>query len=138
MRFRRPNGWCQPCLLVALATSLVISPSATYAQGKSAVSPAPLSPDLEAARVALAKYSDPFVAVRDGYFSTLACMDFPKGVTDGSIEYPPGAMGVHLLIGPRLDPAKPQVLIYEPATRGKCTRRNQYPPRPRSTAATPS
>jgi hypothetical protein len=37
---------------------------------------------------------------------------------DGPIEYPPGAMGVHFLnpanIGPRLDPAKPQVLIYEP------------------------
>jgi hypothetical protein len=37
---------------------------------------------------------------------------------DGPVEYPPGAMGVHFLntanIGPALDPAKPQVLIYEP------------------------
>jgi len=77
-----------------------------------------LSPDLQAARLALAKYSDPFAAVKDGYFSTLACIDFPMGMTDGSVEYPPGAMGVHLLnpanIGPKLDPAKPQVLIYEP------------------------
>ncbi|MDQ6689440.1 MAG: hypothetical protein M3Z18_02920 [Gemmatimonadota bacterium] len=77
-----------------------------------------MSPDLQAARAALAKYSDPFVAVRDGYFSTLACMDFPNGVADGSMDYPPGAMGVHFLnranIGPKLDPAKPQVLIYEP------------------------
>ena len=36
----------------------------------------------------------------------------------GDITYPPGAMGVHFLnpanIGPNLDPAKPQVLIYEP------------------------
>jgi hypothetical protein len=105
-------------MLLAVATSIVVSPAASYAQGKSAVSPAALSPDLEAARVALAKYTDPFVAVRDGYFSTLACMDFPNGVTDGAIEYPPGAMGVHLLnlanIGPKLDPTKPQVLIYEP------------------------
>ena len=34
------------------------------------------------------------------------------------MTYKPGAMGVHLLntsnIGPQLDPAKPQVLIYEP------------------------
>ena len=77
-----------------------------------------MTPDLEAARAALAKYSDPFVAVRDGYFSTLACMDFPHGMTDGPVEYLPGAMGVHFLntanIGPKLDPTKPQVLIYEP------------------------
>jgi hypothetical protein len=77
-----------------------------------------MSPDLQAARTALAKYSDPFLAIQDGYFSTLACMDFPNGMTDGSVEYPPGAMGVHFLnpanIGPKLDPAKPQVLIYEP------------------------
>jgi hypothetical protein len=77
-----------------------------------------MSPELQAARAALAKYSDPLAAVRDGYFSTLACIDFPTGMTDGSVEYPPGAMGVHLLnpanIGPKLDPTKPQVLIYEP------------------------
>jgi len=77
-----------------------------------------MSADLQAPRTALAKYSDPFAAVKDGYFSTVACMDFPKGMTDGSVEYPPGAMGIHFLnpanIGPNLDPAKPQVLIYEP------------------------
>ena len=118
MRFRSPNMWYLPCLLLALATLLVISPSTSQGQGKSIASPAPMSPDLQAARAALAKYSDPFAAVKDGYFSTIACMDFPKGLTDGSVEYPPGAMGVHLLnpanIGPKLDPTKPQVLIYEP------------------------
>ena len=118
MRFRSPNT-CYPfCLLLALATSLVVSPTVSQGQGKPAASPAPMSPDLQAARTALAKYSDPFAAVKDGYFSTLACMDFPNGMTDGSVEYPPGAMGVHFLnaanIGPKLDPAKPQVLIYEP------------------------
>ncbi|MBA3343447.1 MAG: hypothetical protein H0T48_16650 [Gemmatimonadaceae bacterium] len=74
--------------------------------------------DLQSARTALEKYRDPFAAVRDGYFSTLACVDFPEGAVDGPVEYPPGAMGVHFLnpgnIGPTLDPAKPQVLIYEP------------------------
>lgn len=117
MRFRSPNRWYLPFLLVALATLLVVSPSTSQGQGKS-VAAAPLSPDLVAAKAALAKYSDPFAAVQDGYFSTLACMDFPMGMTDGSVEYPPGAMGVHFLnpanIGPKLDPSKPQVLIYEP------------------------
>ena len=118
MRFHSPKRGYLPHLLLALATSLVISPSASQGQGKSAASPAPMSPDLQAARTALAKYSDPLAAVKDGYFSTLACMDFPNGMTDGSVEYPPGAMGVHFLnpanIGPKLDPTKPQVLIYEP------------------------
>ena len=86
-------------------------------------SPEPLqaqaqSPDLTAAKAALAKYSDPLMAIKDGYFSTLACIDFPAGAKDGPVEYPPGAMGVHFLnpanIGPNLDPAKPQVLLYEP------------------------
>lgn len=118
MRFHSTNRYYLPCLLLALATSLVVSPSSAQGQSKSAASPAPMSADVQAAQTALAKYSDPFVAVRDGYFSTLACMDYPTGMTDGSVEYPPGAMGVHFLntanIGPKLDPAKPQVLIYEP------------------------
>jgi hypothetical protein len=117
MRSFSPNRRYVPCLLLVVA-SLVVSPNASQGQGKSAVSPAAMSPDLEAARAALAKYSDPFAAVKDGYFSTVACMDFPHGMTDGAIEYPPGAMGVHFLnpanIGPKLDPTKPQVLIYEP------------------------
>jgi hypothetical protein len=76
-----------------------------------------LSPELLATRTALEKYKDPIVAVRDGYLSTMACIDFSKQVVDGPVTYPPGAMGVHLLnpanIGPKLDPAKPQVLLYE-------------------------
>jgi hypothetical protein len=77
-----------------------------------------MTPELETTKAALAKYSDPLAAIKDGYFSTLACIDFPSGAKDGPIEYPPGAMGVHFLnpgnIGPALDPSKPQVLIYEP------------------------
>src|SRR4029450_10998200 len=76
-----------------------------------------LSPELQKVRAALEKYQDPVVAVHDGYFSTLACVEYLKG-GEGSIEYTPGGMGVHFLnlqfIGPTLDPAKPQVLIYEP------------------------
>ena len=109
-----------PLLLAALLLVVLIAPSVARAQAKqagTAVSPA-LTPELAATRTLLDKYSDPFVAVRDGYFSTVACIDFSHGVKDGPIEYPPGAMGVHFLnmanVGPKLDPAKPQVLIYEP------------------------
>jgi hypothetical protein len=98
------------CCIVSLVAVLPFSSSRAGAQ-------ATLSPELQAAKTTLAKYADPFVAIKDGYFSTLACIDFPKGAMDGSVEYPPGAMGVHFLnpanIGPNLDPAKPQVLLYE-------------------------
>jgi len=74
---------------------------------------------ISAVRKALDKYKDPIAAVRDGYFSTVGCVDFPGGGTEhGSMEYKPGAMGVHFLnvqlIGPKLDSTKPQVLLYEP------------------------
>jgi hypothetical protein len=66
-----------------------------------------LSPELERARDKLARYKDPVTAVRDGYLSTLGC-----------VHYKEGAMGVHFLnpalISPRLDPDKPQILVYEP------------------------
>jgi hypothetical protein len=106
------------CYRSALLLALLVVPSVSQAQAKAGVVQQSMAPDLQAARTALAKYSDPLVAVKDGYFSTVACIDFPKGAVDGPIEYPPGAMGVHFLnpanIGPQLDPAKPQVLIYEP------------------------
>jgi hypothetical protein len=96
-------------LLASIAVLILVSPVTSSAQGNAA--------DLQAAKAALAKYSDPIVAVRDGYFSTVACIDFPTGATDGPVVYPPGAMGVHFLnpanIGPKLDPTKPQILIYE-------------------------
>jgi hypothetical protein len=110
-----------PRILSALVLALLAAPSVASAQAKQAgapTKPAALSPELVSARDALAKYADPLVAVRDGYFSTVACVDFPHGGKDGPVDYPPGAMGVHFLntanIGPVLDPAKPQVLIYEP------------------------
>ena len=99
-------------LLVASAGLLAASPGTSHGQASG------LTPELQAAKTALAKDSDPVVAIKDGFYSTLACVDFPKGGTDGGIVYPPGAMGVHFLnlgnVGPVLDPAKPQVLIYEP------------------------
>ena len=103
------------------ATSLVVGffalalPQAAVAQAGPK-----LPPNLAAVRTALDKYRDPIVAIRDGYFSTLGCVDFPKGGSEGTnmMQYKPGGMGVHFLnpalIGPQLDSLKPQVLIYEP------------------------
>ena len=115
-----------PKIVAALMLALAVAPRVSQAQAKQAGAPtsaAKLSPELASARDALAKYADPLVAVRDGYFSTVACVDFPHGAKEGSIEYPAGAMGVHFLntahVGPQLDPAKPQVLIYEPIDGGK-------------------
>ncbi len=101
--------------LIALLVVLA-SPAAVSAQA--------LSPSLAATRAALDKYKDPMQAVRDGYFSTVACIEFrgaggnSGGHAHDRMEYPVGAMGVHFLnpatIGPTLDSLKPQVLMYEP------------------------
>jgi hypothetical protein len=115
MRVKTMQMWLVSVVPLTLAVSLVIAPCGANAQ---ATSPTPASADLAAAKLALAKYSDPFVAIKDGYFSTVACMDFPMGMKDGTVDYPAGAMGIHFLntanIGPKLDPTKPQVLIYAP------------------------
>ncbi|HEX9562896.1 MAG TPA: hypothetical protein VF981_02955 [Gemmatimonadaceae bacterium] len=79
---------------------------------------AALSQPLQDVKKLLEKYNDPIVAVHDGYLSSLGCIEYPKGGAEGAMKYAPGGMGVHFLnlgnVGPALDPAKPQVLIYEP------------------------
>ncbi len=66
-----------------------------------------LPPELQDLRAALEKYKNPYLAVHDGYFSTVGC-----------VEYATGGMGVHFLngrlIGPVPDPKRPPILIYEP------------------------
>jgi hypothetical protein len=99
--------------------ALLVGASAVSAQTRSLAGALPsVSPELEQARAALDKYRDPIVAVHDGYFSTVGCIEYPAGGHEGTMQYAPGGMGVHFLnlqlIGPTLDPAKPQVLIYEP------------------------
>jgi len=95
------------CLIFA------VPPHAAHAQGGTA-----LTPELQNVRKLLDKYNDPIVAVHDGFYSSVACISYPNGGGEGSMRYAPGAMGVHFLnmgnVGPKLDPAKPQVLIYEP------------------------
>lgn len=72
---------------------------------------------IDAVRKALEKYKDPYVAVRDLYLSTVACVHYDGSTEEGHLNYPKGAMGIHfvnLTIKGPLDPMKPNVLIYEP------------------------
>jgi hypothetical protein len=74
--------------------------------------PPDLPAELAEVREALNRYQDPIAAIRDGYLSTLGC-----------VAYPNGAMGVHFinstLIGPKSDPFRPPLLVYEPTTGGR-------------------
>ncbi len=123
MRATAPHRLTIGSGVTLLAAVAILSgwPRSTLAAQKPAHSAAPvgLSPELEQARAALDKYRDPVVAVHDGYLSSLACVEYPKGGGgEATMQYAPGGMGVHFLnlqlIGPTLEPTKPQVLIYEP------------------------
>ena len=103
--------WTAACWIVVLSIPAAARPVAAQAK--------PEAPsDLSALRSALDKYKDPYVAVHDGYFSTLGCVEYERAGGAGEVPYKPGGMGVHFLnvslIGPVPDPAKPPVLIYEP------------------------
>ncbi len=102
--------------IAALATA---APAILGAQAKQQGSTVTNVQAITAVRKALEKYKDPIAAVRDGYYSTVGCVDFPTGGTEhGAMEYKPGAMGVHFInmsyVSPKLDSTKPQVLLYEP------------------------
>ncbi len=104
-RHRKPAATSSLAWAFALALTLL---AGLLTAPATAEGPHPkLSAELDRVRDQLAKYKDPVAAVRDGYFSTLGCVHF----TDG-------AMGVHFLnpahISPNIDPAKPQILVYEP------------------------
>lgn len=108
-------------LIAVLTIAIIAAPGVSTAQakqqGKAAASGNAAA--IAAVKAALDKYKDPIAAVRDGYYSSVGCIDFPGGGTEhGAMEYKPGAMGVHFinmgLVGPKLDSTKPQVLLYEP------------------------
>jgi hypothetical protein len=107
--------WAAIPLTTGLAIALGGSTSTSAIAQSSEMTPA-----LDSVRASLAKYQDPLQAVHDGYLSTVGCITFPDGehMGDGFMHYRPGAMGVHFLnpslIGPVPDPAKPNVLMYEP------------------------
>jgi hypothetical protein len=77
-----------------------------------------LPPEWDKVRAALEKYQDPYVAVRDGYLSTIGCVHYPKPGGAGQIAFPTGGMGIHFLnpelIAPVPDPMRPAILLYEP------------------------
>jgi hypothetical protein len=101
--------------LILAAAGLGLMTHQARAQAVSTASSS--SPTLEEVRAALDKYQDPILAIHDGYFSTLACVQFPAAGGAGQVPYKAGGMGVHFLnaglIGPTLDPLRPQVLLYE-------------------------
>lgn len=118
MLFRRHSSVSSLAVLAFSLTAVTSVPSLLRAQ---AAQPggAQLSADLVAVRTALDKYKDPILAVHDGYFSSVGCLEYSRGMSGhGAMDYKAGGMGVHFLnaanIGPVLDPMKPQVLIYEP------------------------
>jgi len=99
-------------IVVGAILLLIAAPRLAVAQN------AALTPELQSVRKLLEKYNDPIVAVHDGFYSSVGCISYPNGGGEGAMQYAPGAMGVHFLnmgnVGPKLDPSKPQVLIYEP------------------------
>jgi len=110
-RLSRPSARTLIPLLSLVVLLLPVHALAAQAQPS-------LTPELAKVRASLDKYRDPVVAVHDGYMSLLGCIEYPEGSEEGSMKYVAGGMGVHFLnpanVGPTLDPAKPQVLIYEP------------------------
>ena len=99
-------------LLFAASVYVIVAvPLARGQEGKA-------HPELDQVRAALEKYKDPVVAIHDGYFSTLGCVEIARAGGKGQVPYRPGGMGVHFLnmsaVGPVPDPARPQILIYEP------------------------
>lgn len=124
LRTSRPPGRLAYLAATGALTLLSLtSPHVARAQAPAPAAARPeakpaLSPDLERLRAGLDKYQDPIVAVRDGYFSSVGCIAYPHGGGEGTMPYAPGGMGVHFLnlhlVGAPIDPAKPQVLIYEP------------------------
>jgi hypothetical protein len=119
MQIEQTRSRSAPASVAIVAALLAAAPAVLGAQAKQQSSAVTNVAAITAVRKALDKYKDPIVAVRDGYYSTVGCVDFPAGGTEhGSMEYKPGAMGVHFInmsyVSPKLDSTKPQVLLYEP------------------------
>jgi len=60
--------------ITAFTFALFISGNALVA----AQNPTDIRPELQKVHEALDKYQDPVMAVHDGYFSTLGCVEYPK------------------------------------------------------------
>jgi len=115
---RRPHRAARVLAAATAAMLLAVPRADAQAQELRTSAKPTLAPEYEQLRAALDKYQDPIVAVHDGYLSTVGCVAFPKGGSEGTMPYAPGGMGVHFLnmqlIGAPIDPGRPQVLIYQP------------------------
>jgi hypothetical protein len=113
--------------LLALALSPAAVPEIRDLHAQTPAKTSGLTPELQKVRAALDKYRDPMAAVRDGYFSSVGCIEYAlsdaakqagRDAHRHQVPHHPGGMGIHFLnmslIGPKLDPLRPQVLIYEP------------------------
>jgi hypothetical protein len=69
-RSNQPFVWAAASWIVLLLSPLAARP--LVAQAK------PDVPDLSVVRSALKKYEDPYVAIHDGYFSTLGCVEIAR------------------------------------------------------------
>lgn len=74
-------------LLAAVLMSVAATPPPDH-RAQAAPARTTSDPDLDRVRAALEKYRDPIVAVHDGYFSTLACIDFPVAGGPGRVHPP--------------------------------------------------
>jgi hypothetical protein len=110
-------------MLAILAATLASAQATPQTAPKTKTPTSAITPELQRVRDALEKYQDPVVAVRDGYLSTVGCVNFPNESKPGHERYAKGAMGIHFvnpaLVSPVLDPMKPQILLYEPDSGGK-------------------
>jgi hypothetical protein len=100
-----------------IARTAIVALAGLAAAAAPATAEEPSKAELDAVREALAKYKDPYVAVRDLYLSTVGCVHYDGMKMPGHMEYPKGGMGVHfvnLTIQGPLDPKRPNVLVYEP------------------------
>ena len=115
---RRPHRAARVLAAATAAMLLAVPRADAQAQELRTSAKPTLAPEYEQLRAALDKYQDPIVAVHDGYLSTVGCVAFPKGGSEGTMPYAPGGMGVHFLnmqlVGAPIDPGRPQVLIYRP------------------------
>lgn len=106
-------------LMIALTlVLLVLATTPAWSQSPDKASLPAVPPELAKIRASLEKYQDPVAAVRDGYFSTLGCVEFPNPSQPGHEPYQIGAMGVHFVnpsyVSATPDPAHPPILLYEP------------------------
>jgi hypothetical protein len=111
-------SWCRSQVVTSVAVLLVAFCALLGMPSPGRTAGPELTPELEKLRSALEKYQDPYMAVRDGYFSTLGCVNYPKPGGPGQVPYAAGSMGIHFLnpqvIGPVPDPMRPAILLYEP------------------------